>query len=345
MAKKLSIIPGEPFEKISAMQPGDWMEFAPGEHVVNVPAKACAAVLSDGVRLFGGPEATITVVGDGTCFAAVNRSDIWIDGLNIRHRPSTPVANYSSSLVFRGCRGTRVERSQFVNCGSSALKFGRSAGHQLGRYFDNLGEGFGPCRDVFIYKCVFTNCIGPVIGFKPGGAQHVIIVDNVFTGYATYAISAEGEDDPHGLITDVRITDNTISGGNTKLRGGTVGPIFGAYVGEQCRNIFIARNQITTLGGVGATLVGGICVSTSPSQGDMPVSDVQIEENSIIDVQVSGLTAPILLVTGKASIRGLRIANNNIPAALKARLLKPAADKTSGSVYNVRSDVKIEGLT
>lgn len=312
---------------------GDTVVFKPGRHRFVVPEKKCLALLPSGVYVTAEPGSVIEVSGGGTLFCAVNARDVRLESIRAEYvAPGLP-GNYAQFLDVRGCLGVDV-RGCDVRRFNTAIKSGRSAGTGAkGQLFDGLGEGFGPTRFLHVQGCNFFDCALSAIGFKSGGTQNAIIADNTIIGYGGYGANIEGEAKPQGITSDVLFCDNRIMGGDTRLRGDTTGPIFGAYLGEHCRKVQVFGNFFGSIGGKSATTIAGVGVSTSPSQGDTPVSDIAICQNDF-----SGFdrpterrrVAPIALMPGNASIRRVRIVDNK-PAS-DVIIFRPDPSKSSGRV-------------
>lgn len=180
----------------------------------------------------------------------------------------SPINTYNTAIDIRSCRNVWIKNCTFNNWGASAIRSGISAGlRENGTTFDSMGEGNTPTTNLTVTGCTFNNCYGPVIGFKHGGTQYAEIRKNKFNNFKIYGVSCEGE---NGLTSNIQITDNYIKGG---ANGNTW--TYGIYVGENAYKIEVTRNVIEYEGVRG----GAICVSTSPSQGDTPVCDVNIYKN------------------------------------------------------------------
>jgi len=224
------------------------------------------------------------------------------------------------------------------------VKSGRSAGTGArGQLFDSLGEGFGPTRFLHVQKCYFRSCALSAIGFKSGGTQQAIIADNLIEGFGGYGANIEGEGTPQGLTSDILFCDNQIWGGDTRLRGDTTGPIFGAYLGEHCRNVRVLNCFFGNVGGASATTIAGVGISTSPSQGDTPVSDVLIQGNDFsgfMQRTEKRRVAPIALMPGDSSIKRVTIKGNS-PSPIDVIAFRPKVEKTKGRVMYVECDGRL----
>jgi polygalacturonase len=319
---------------------GDTVFLKAGIYSVSETARNMVTSLPSNITLLGEPGTIIEMEGEGTILGACNKSRIRIENIELRYKTLIP-NTFSSAINLRGCDGVEIRNCTISNCGASAIRAARNAGSDnTGRIFDNIGEGFGPTRNLVIADCVFNNCAGAVIGFKPGGAQNVEIRNNIFNGFGSYAISAEGEGKPQGWTSNIYITDNAIINGSVKLRNAPYGVLFGIYVGENAYNIFIRRNFISQIGDQStATFCGGIAVSTSPSQGDTKTSDIEILDNSI-DSIYGGQSGAILLMPGNQSISGVDIFRNIIGPNCKNNILGCSPDplKNKGRIRYLRPD-------
>jgi polygalacturonase len=323
---------------------GDTVFLKAGVYSVSEKAKNFVASLPSNISLIGERGTIIEMDGDGAILSAVNKTRIRIENIEFRYKQLDGPKPFASAIDLRGCDGVEIRNCIISNCGASAIRAARNAGSDAyGRIFDSIGEGFGPTRNLVIADCNFNNCIGPVIGFKPGGAQNVEIRNNIFNGFGTYAISAEGEGQPQGWTSNIFITDNAIINGSIKLRKADYGVLFGIYVGENAYNIFIRRNYLSLIGEQTATFCGAIAVSTSPSQGDTKTSDIEISDN-IIDHVYGGQSGGILLMPGNKSISGVDIFRNIIGPNCKNNILGCYPDplKNKGKVKYLRYDEKVK---
>lgn len=318
---------------------GDTVFLKAGIYSVAETARNMVASLPSNITLLGEPGTIIEMEGEGTILGACNKSRIRIENIELRYKTFTPNP-FSSAINLRGCDGVEIRNCKISNCGASAIRSGRNAGSDAtGRIFDNIGEGFGPTRNLVISDCSFINCVGPVIGFKTGGSQQVEIRNNLFDGFGTYAISAEGEGQPQGWTSNIFITDNTILNGSIKLRNAAYGVIFGIYIGEHAYNILVARNSINQVGESQATFCGGVAVSTSPSQGDTRTSDITIMDNTIDNIY-GARSGAILLMPGNSDICGVEIARNIIRKNCTWNILgiRPDINKNLGKIKYIKYD-------
>lgn len=316
-----------------------------GEYVFESKARTGSIQLDSNMSIIGEKGTNITITGDGTGFVAVNKQNIRLENLNIKFKDSSPNP-FSTAFDLRGCNGIEIRNCNVRDCGASAVRAGRNSGSDsTGRIFDQLGEGYGPTRNLIISGCSFFNCVGPVVGFKPGGAQNVEIRDNLFNGFGTYAISAEGEGQPHGWTSSVYITNNYIYNGQLSFRKADFGVIFGIYVGEHAYNITILRNIIENIGNEKTTFCGGIATSTSPSQGDTQTSDITINYNCIRNIY-GARSGCILLMPGNKDISGVSVRNNFLAKNYNNRILaiRPDPNKNLGLVRFLDTDEQQECL-
>ena len=321
---------------------GDTVFLKAGTYSVTSKARESVVSLPSNITILGEPGTIISVDGDGTLFSAVNRQNIRLENLIITYTNNNPYP-FSTAIDLRGCDGIEIRNVHIAGCGASAIRSGRNAGSDTtGRIYDNVGEGFGPTRNLVVSDCSFVNCVGPVIGFKPGGSQNVEIRNNLFDGFGTYAISCEGEGQPQGWTSNIFITDNTILNGSIKLRRAEYGPIFGIYMGENAYNIYVSRNSINQVGDKTATFCAGIGVSTSPSQGDTKTSDITIISNSI-DSIYGARSGAIFLIPGNSSISGVDIFRNIIGPNCQNNILAMSTDplKNKGRIRFLRHDEKM----
>lgn len=310
---------------------GDTVVFAAGRHRSLVPKKDCLTVIRDNMRVIGEPDSVLAIDGEGTAFVATAASHLRFENLTINHT-NTNRSNFSTAFDFRQCDDVLVAGCKVSGCGASAVRSGANSGFDGTRPFDGLGTGFGPTRDLFVLDSQFTDCVGPVIGFKPGGTVHAVINGCRITNYGTYAVSIEGEGQPHGVTSDILFSNNIIENGSLDFRGAAFGVLFAAYVGERAFGVKVIDNTITRLGDARVTFGAGVAVSSSPSQGDMPVSDVEIRGNTITDI-VGARSAGIMLMPGNSSVTGVVISNNNIQRCrLQLLMTRPDAAKTRGIV-------------
>jgi len=332
------VVPGDDTSERFAdwAKDGERVRLAPGVHRLTVPAKKCWLALRSGMTVTADPGASIEISGGGTLFCAVNRTGVRVEGVRATYVTGLP-GNHANFLDVRGCLGVDVRGCDVFGF-SSGVKSGRSAGTGTeGQLFDLMGEGHGPTRFLHVQNNRFSGMALAGVIFKSGGTQNAIIADNVFDGYGGYAASLEGEGTPQGLTSDVLFCDNSIVSGDTRWRGQTHGPIFGCYTGEHARNVRIVGNRFLGLGGDAATFAAFVGVSTSPGQGDTPVSDVTIEGN---DFDLPALPkcrfAEIMLMPGNSSIRRVKIAGNRSSERGRGRVRvmgwRPDKTKSAGAV-------------
>lgn len=277
---------------------------------ITIPAKSCGISLGSYTTL---KNDTIEQTGDGTCILGLNSRNILIENMVFK---STGKGTFNTAIDLRGADGVEIRNCTFIGWGASAIRAGRFAGcDPTGRMFDNLGDGILSTRHLIVSGCTFIDCHGPVIGFKPGGAQYVEIRHNKFNRFGTYAISAEGE---LGWTSNVAITDNIIDGGESTSWS------HGIYVGEYAFDIKVLRNYVKYRGIRGSA----ITVSTSPSQGDTPTSDITICDN---ETPGSG----IALMPGNTNIYDVTVLRN-ISDFVKT--VYPDITKNKGKVIRLVTD-------
>ena len=276
--------------------------FDTGIHEYATGAKSFAMWLGSNVRLVGRPGSVIRVTGDGVFGMGLNAENIIIEGLTIERVGFAGVSNFATALEFRGCRNVEISDCKFIGHGGMCIKLCRDCGFAAdGRAFDSLGNAMFGSANVLIRDCEFLSTAGAAIGCKPGGASHVDILRCEVNGFGSYGICIEGDagGGRRGSVSHVTVADCEITNGDpSRYFGPTNDSIYGIYVGEDAHDIKVRRNKIANLTAKNRRY--GISVCTSISQGDRPVSDVEVSQNACDE------SANRLLVwSGKSKVSGL----------------------------------------
>jgi hypothetical protein len=278
--------------------------FAPGVHRFATKAKSIVAQLLPGTSISAMPGASIELTGDGGFLMGVDAERISISNLRIKYLDwSGKASNFQTPIELRGCREVDIRDCVFDQVGGIGIKLcTRSASDADGRKFDVLGDSVRRTSDVVVMDCIFRNMSGAAIGTKPGGCSDVDVVRCHVKGFGSYGMIFEGDagNGPLGLVSHIRVADCAIEDGDPeKYYGPGNDSIYGIYTGEDAFNIKIDRVAIDKLTAKNRCV--GLCVSTSPSQGDRPVSGVKMR-GSIVRAAM-----PVLVWAGKAPITGIDV--------------------------------------
>jgi hypothetical protein len=284
--------------------------FVTARRVATFSDPAGAIPIVSNTRLIGvGKDPTVTVSGNGTLLLGLNANNIVIEGITFTRDDFAGASDFDTGIDLRGCTNVLIQGCTFKGFGGMGIRLGQHSGYDpTGRAFDNMGVGDWQTQNVVIRDCEFEWIAGACIGMKPGGASHVDIINNRFRRFGSYGVCAEGDagGGPRGMVRHVNITDNDFRFGDPAKYHRKQDCLYPLYVGEDAHHITVCGNRAQDNTATNRNY--SLYVSTSPSQGDRPVSEVTIDRNVF--------ATPVCLHGGQSAIKGVRLQKNIKPLLL-----------------------------
>ena len=226
----------------------------------------------------------MVIQGDGGFLVGVETERISISNLNVSfERWDGKVNNYQTAIELRGCRDVDIRNCSFNGIGGMGIKLCARSGRRAdGSRFDELGDGRWRTTHVTIADCQFNGISGAAIGCKPGGASYVDILRCRIERFGSYGLCLEGDagNGPLGMCSHVAVTGCEIKNGSPALFFGDGNDsAYGIYIGEDAHKIEVNHCTIDDINAKNRAI--GICVATSKSQGDRPVSNVSVRSSTV----------------------------------------------------------------
>lgn len=271
-------------------------------------------------------------------FGFVDCDDIDIRDLGFDGQVTTGArVAWNQGLDIRGGLRVRIQDCDFVDTGNNAMRVARLG---IVGATEAIPHGTRQSESVIITGNRIRNAYGSGgLLTKGGGAQTVIISNNIFENVGIQGISVEAEDTlgPTTLPAGFIVVDGNIIRGVDGVPLGSVA--WGIVVQELMTEVAVTNNVIENV--AGQTIAAGVALTTSPAQSDTLVERLVVGGNQIRTVtSATGRNSGIELFSNDADCRTMLISGNQISGVDWGVHLK--SDAQGGTLGRIK-EVLVQG--